>query len=432
MDLIYLTLISIILSSSYLFHHGWGFVAALTFLFLLANILPSTKKLGTWKISALNRAVVLLKAFWAVLCYDLLALIMYVCFQWEGWEELLYTALPMLITTAVLFWNGIIRTYIFSGQLKIKLRVLGILCWPVPILNLIVLWYILLVAAREVVEEDERYFLDQIRAENEICKTKYPLLMIHGVFFRDYRFFRYWGRIPSILIKNGATIYYGEQQSADSIENAGKEIAKRVRQIVDSTGCGKVNIIAHSKGGVDARSAITNESLAPYIASLTTINAPHRGCKYADAIFRHVKMEKVERFAKYYNSVLHKVGDHNPDFLSAVLDLTEKRCMEFNETCPDSKGVFYQSYGSYANNSRGGKFPLNISYRFVKHFDGKNDGLVAERSMRWGEKYTLLEPAGRRGITHGDMIDLNRENIEGFDIREIYVKLVADLKKRGY
>ena len=29
------------------------------------------------------------------------------------------------------------------------------------------------------------------------------------------------------------------------------------------------------------------------------------------------------------------------------------------------------------------------------------------------------------------MIDLNRENIEGFDVREFYVKLAADLKDRG-
>jgi triacylglycerol lipase len=30
------------------------------------------------------------------------------------------------------------------------------------------------------------------------------------------------------------------------------------------------------------------------------------------------------------------------------------------------------------------------------------------------------------------MIDLNRENIKGFDIREFYVQILADLKKRGY
>ena len=39
---------------------------------------------------------------------------------------------------------------------------------------------------------------------------------------------------------------------------------------------------------------------------------------------------------------------------------------------------------------------------------------------------------GTRGISHGDVVDLNRENIPGFDVREFYVSLVADLKNRGF
>jgi triacylglycerol lipase len=67
----------------------------------------------------------------------------------------------------------------------------------------------------------------------------------------------------------------------------------------------------------------------------------------------------------------------------------------------------------------------------VKYFDGPNDGLVGEESFSWGERYEYLEPAGDRGISHGDMIDLNRENIDGFDVREFYVDLVHGLKERG-
>ena len=74
---------------------------------------------------------------------------------------------------------------------------------------------------------------------------------------------------------------------------------------------------------------------------------------------------------------------------------------------------------------------MNVSYHLVRHFDGPNDGIVREQAFRWGEKYTLLEPAGRRGISHSDMIDMNRENIPGFDVREFYTNLVADLKRRG-
>lgn len=79
-----------------------------------------------------------------------------------------------------------------------------------------------------------------------------------------------------------------------------------------------------------------------------------------------------------------------------------------------------------------GQFPLNLSSMFVKMFDGANDGLVSEKSMKWGEKFTFLEPSGNRGISHGDVIDLNRENIKGFDVREFYVDVVHDLKDRGF
>ena len=78
-----------------------------------------------------------------------------------------------------------------------------------------------------------------------------------------------------------------------------------------------------------------------------------------------------------------------------------------------------------------GQFPLNFSYHLAKHFDGPNDGLVSERSFARGENYRLVTVKGGRGVSHGDMIDLNRENIKDFDIREFYVSLVSDLKKRG-
>ena len=88
--------------------------------------------------------------------------------------------------------------------------------------------------------------------------------------------------------------------------------------------------------------------------------------------------------------------------------------------------------GSVLKKASGGKFPLNFSYLLVKLFDGANDGLVSASSFEWGEKYTLLEPRHKEGISHGDIIDLNRINLPDFDVREFYVTLVNDLKNRGY
>ena len=95
------------------------------------------------------------------------------------------------------------------------------------------------------------------------------------------------------------------------------------------------------------------------------------------------------------------------------------------------EGIYTQSVGSVMSRPQKGRFPLNISYRYVKNFDGENDGLVGESSFAWGEKYTLLRTEGKRGISHGDMIDLNRENIKDFDVRAFYTELVNDLRERG-
>lgn len=118
--------------------------------------------------------------------------------------------------------------------------------------------------------------------------------------------------------------------------------------------------------------------------------------------------------------------------MAAVTDLTASACAELNETVADDPNILYQSVGSVMPRPASGRFPLNMTHHIVGLFDGRNDGLVGEQSFPWGSSFRLLVPSGRRGISHGDVIDLNRENIPGFDVREFYVQLVADLKQRGY
>ena len=169
-----------------------------------------------------------------------------------------------------------------------------------------------------------------------------------------------------------------------------------------------------------------------YVASLTTINTPHRGCEFADYLLSKISKGKQQMIAKTYNAALSKLGDSNPDFLEAVKDLTASACKKRNERITDVPGIYYQSVGSKLNVASGGRFPLNFSYQLVNYFDGPNDGLVGEASFPWGEHFRFLTVKGKRGISHGDMIDLNRENFDGFDVREFFVQLVMDLKKRGF
>ena len=167
------------------------------------------------------------------------------------------------------------------------------------------------------------------------------------------------------------------------------------------------------------------------VASLTTINTPHRGCEFADYLLSGIPRGQQEIVAKAYNAALRRLGEENPDFFAAVNDLTAGACGARNEEIRDVPGVYYQSIGTTLERAVKGRFPLNFSWYLVNHFDGENDGLVGERSFPWGEHYRRITPKGRRGISHGDMIDLNRENFDGFDVREFYVELVHELKERG-
>lgn len=338
----------------------------------------------------------------------------------------------VVIVEASVFFSGIIRIYLTSSQIGIKWRVIGIACGWLPVVHLVVLVKLIRMAMEEWEFESEKIMQAQERKDERLCQTRYPILMVHGVFFRDFKYFNYWGRIPKELETHGASIFYGNHQSAASVADSGRELACRIQEIIAKTGSAKVNIIAHSKGGLDSRYAVSVLGMAENVASLTTINTPHRGCIFADYLLDKIPQAAKDKVSESYNAALRKLGDENPDFMAAVNDLTASACKKFNRNVPDMPGVYYQSVGSKLNVASGGRFPLNFSHRLVKFFDGPNDGLVAEDSFPWGEDYTFLTTRGRRGISHGDMIDLNRENIRDFDVREFYVGLVNGLKERGY
>ncbi|MFV0424018.1 MAG: esterase/lipase family protein [Bacilli bacterium] len=406
-------------------------------MFILLNIIPIKKNVDSIGIYVLSSGCSLLRTFLLSLFVTILIHIFIVfCIVFFDISISYYTFASgvgfAIIGNVIIFWNGIIRVYLTSVQLGINKRILGIILGWILGFNIYYLGSIIKTCENEVELETQKLELNQVRVENEICKTKYPIVMVHGVFFRDFRYLNYWGRIPQELIRNGATIYYGNQESAASVEECGLQLSNRIKEITNETGCEKVNIIAHSKGGLDSRTAISNFGAAPYVASLTTINTPHYGCIFSEFLLNKISKKSMNMLAVAYNTALKKFGDKSPDFIAAATDLSKSVCEDRNKKVLNAEGILYESVMSYCNSAVSGKFPLNLSYSFVKYFDGKNDGLVSVESAKWGSRFILLDPHGKRGISHGDMIDLNRENIKGFDVREFYVELINGLKMRGY
>lgn len=432
--MIYFILMSLLLNS-YMLVKALPFMLLIIIpVFIFLNLFVGMKPTGTkrLRLKLCNHGTLLLTIF---VCSLVPSLIWHIVLAFrtipDTYIDLIWSILYCVTASAILFWNGIICVYCTSTQMGIKWRMIGVLCGMIPVLNLIVLTRIINITSDEVDFEIEKEIVSTSPALSEICKTKYPLVLVHGVFFRDSKLFNYWGRIPRTLKLHGATIYYGEHQSALTVRESARELASRIKLIVERSGCEKVNIIAHSKGGLDCRYAISEFGLAPYVASITTVNTPHRGCLFAERLLNAIPESVKNKVATVYNTTLTALGDENPDFLAAVDDLTAEACQKRNKLLTFPEDIFAQSIGSVMEHPRKGQFPLNLSYRYVKNFDGENDGLVGEASFAWGEKYILLRSKGTRGISHGDVIDLNRENIRDFDVRAFYSELVSDLRNRG-
>lgn len=408
-------------------------IIVLSIYFIFLNIKPSNVKSPSRRLDIMYNGRELTVIFIYSFIMNMISFLMWVNLFGISTGNIISFSVVTLLLSAVIIFNGIVRMFVTSKQLGITQRIMIVLFWWVPVVNIFITKKACKTVYNEYILETDKIELDNARKENEICKTRYPILMVHGVFFRDWKFFNYWGRVPAELIRNGAEIYYGEQHSAASVERCGNELKNKIEEIVRTTGCEKVNIIAHSKGGLDSRYAISCLGMDKYVASLTTVNTPHRGCEYADFILEHAPFGFKDFLARRYNTALKKFGEADPDFISAVTDLTAKNCGRFNETAGNMPGVYYRSVGSRMRKSTSAGFPLNMSYHIVKLFSKRdNDGLVDVESMKWGEEHIFFEPKTKRGLSHGDMIDLMREDIRGFDVREEFVKLVSDLRVKGF
>lgn len=390
------------------------------------------EKSGNKKLRRLNRGVCLIQlSAFAIAAEAVILAAYFVKGLQSGAVNAVFAVVMPIIAIGIVMFAGIIRIALNSRQVKIKDHVLMVCFWWFPIVNLFIARRFYKAAGREYIVESDRIELENARAENEICRTRYPVIMVHGIFFRDWQIFNYWGRIPAALIRNGATIYYGKQQSSGSVARSAEEIRKTILKVIEETGAEKVNIIAHSKGGLDSRYAISCLGMDKYVATLTTINTPHKGCDMVDYLLEKVPASIAEFIAKRYNGIFAKLGDENPDFMAGVHDLSAVRAGKYDEEMPDSPLVSYRSVMTVMRSASSAGFPLNIGYKMIKKLNGENDGLVWERSAVHGE-YRLIRPETKRGISHGDVIDLNRENISGFDVREFYVDMLCKLQQEGY
>lgn len=409
-----------------------GIIAALSLFYIIYLFRSGHDKTADKKLARLARGAFLTRGAVTDLVFQTIIIIALAVFsELNIWRQAGNGFLGYGIIAAAAL-TGLIKTAMSARQVKLRWYIMLLILWYVPVVNIMILKKISRTARSEFYFELSKLELDDMRKENEICRTKYPIVMVHGIFFRDWQKFNYWGRVPKELVKNGAEVFYGGQQSANYISKSAEEIKKRILEVIRETGSPKVNIIAHSKGGLDSRYAVSKLGMDKYVASLTTINTPHYGCKFVDNIFDKVSDGMLEYVSNKYNKLFTVLGDTAPDFRSGLGELTFANCSKLDEELPNSPDVYYLSVMSKMKNVFSASFPLNLGYILNKPHGSGNDGLVTVESGLRGENTLMIEHKGKRGLSHGDMIDLFRENIDGFDVREFYVGIVKELKNKGF
>lgn len=277
-------------------------------------------------------------------------------------------------------------------------------------------------------QKDNRQMTDDNR-----CKTKYPIVLVHGIGYNDVDYPRYWGRIPEALTANGAKVYFGQQDGFGKVAKNAAQLKVELDMIKEKDGYDKVNLIAHSKGGIDARYMISELGMAGRVASLTTMATPHRGIRTID-IFKEKSPALLSRFYGIFNTMLRVDGGDVPNDNSAYDQLTYDYMSIFNEYVIDAQEVYYQSFAFDMK----GKFAdpaLYLFYTKIKQYEGDNDGLVPVSSAKWGNFRGVYSGPDGKGVSHPAVCD-GREKLtekKGLgNISDFYVDLVSELREMGY
>ena len=56
--------------------------------------------------------------------------------------------------------------------------------------------------------------------------TKWPVLLVHGLFYRE----DYWGRVPGVLRREGAVVLCPRHQSTARVAQSGGQLARLIRE----------------------------------------------------------------------------------------------------------------------------------------------------------------------------------------------------------
>jgi triacylglycerol lipase len=239
---------------------------------------------------------------------------------------------------------------------------------------------------------------------------RYPVLLLHGLFgFDQLRLGSlkrdYFHRIGRRLERLGCEVHRPRLENRPIVDRA----AQLVRA-VDRIGAPRLNIIAHSMGGLDARYAIARLGLESKVACLITVGTPHQGTPLAD-LGHELSAGKIGRVMEMFGV--------DPRVFA---DLSTRKMKDFNLIIEDTPGVAYASVVGHAQ-SVARLHPLLLpAHLYLAELAGGNDGLVPTTSQKWGEVVATVD------ADHWAQIGWSRH----FDALSLYEQLMRELRGRGF
>ncbi|CCC71607.1 hypothetical protein NCAS_0H02970 [Naumovozyma castellii] len=261
----------------------------------------------------------------------------------------------------------------------------------------------------------------------------------------------YWIDIKEKLEKLGCTVITTRVPSFGSIEERAEALhsflekeTKKLGTLQDSANPVKLNLIAHSMGGLDCRYLISKIPKKNYkILSLTTISTPHRGSEMADYV-----VNLFETLKTAISSNTNNEHPMNPPLLPLCFyQLTTTYMKYFNLITPDDPSVSYFSYGCYFEPKWYNVFSMSWKIIADATNNAPNDGMVTVSSSKWGQYQGTLCNVDHLDIINWKnklktdvnkaLLNLSNEKVKAMvkpdlDILQFYIQITDTLAKKGF
>jgi triacylglycerol lipase len=275
----------------------------------------------------------------------------------------------------------------------------------------------------------KKFELDEF-PEPETVKLKHPILLCHG-----------YGAIASLvkpsplydvalLLRSHNVLTFAPNiVPYAKIETRAQSWVKLIEEITTDLPGGKVNVVAHSMGGLDMRYALSELEVASHVASFTTVSTPHRGTSLAELTLRTPGAIR-DKLADFLDWMGDRIYPHTKsDSVGSAAQLTRQYVTEvFNPQISDVSDIPYYSYTSAVG--KGTEAPIRVIARYQNNhiFDheGPNDGMVSVESARWGEHIKTSD------LSHLEQMNLRIKDERVPLFRKFWLDVAKMLEEKGH